>query len=289
MKWIYSLKITDFFYSDNRGKALLFRKSLYLALLVNMLLMIPNWESFYGTETIMHPYRGFNTWLSAGVNYLTSFTHEYIYLFIAIVHLTFLVIGILNYMPRLVPIAVYISTLILYNRAEFVSDGGYHLILIMLFYGIFMSDTKKHNIAAGIINNFALLAVQAQLALVYFTGGILKLAGEKWGIGEGIYYSLSYNLYSHPGIRDFFFKSDFLLYSTNFFVLAFQLLFPLVLFIKTVRMPMFFIGIVFHLSTIFINGLTGFGMFMLASYVVFLKESDVQKLRFLLTRNRVQA
>ncbi len=61
-------------------------------------------------------------------------------------------------------------------------------------------------------------------------------------------------------------------------VFAYQLLFAVVIWIKPVRKPFLLFGLLFHLSIVFIVGLADFGLFMIASYSIFLAPADARKL-----------
>jgi hypothetical protein len=152
--------------------------------------------------------------------------------------------------------------------------GGDYLLNQFLFFNCFLSasfvvNSKWQNALRICLHNFAVIALIIQVCLVYFLSSLAKLNDHGWLSGEAIirisqikHFSVYSFLEYNPGYNPVFI---FL----NYIVLAYQLLFPLLIWVKKIKKPLLILGILMHLYIALIMGLVEFGAIMILAYVLF--------------------
>ena len=117
-----------------------------------------------------------------------------------------------------------------------------------------------------ILHNFGALAVIAQVCIVYFLAALGKLSDPVWLGGNA---ALTIAGVDHFSAGNGLQWPALIYVVLNYFVIAYQLLFPVLAFFKGIRMPFLIAGIVMHLYIAFVTGLPGFAAVMLLGYVFF--------------------
>ena len=145
------------------------------------------------------------------------------------------------------------------------------MILMALFCSVVYTKAVTHYGIA--LTNAARLACLIQLAIVYFTAGVYKASGTQWLEGSALYYTAHIEHFSSPWMREFFTNNFFLSKALTWFGLAYQLLFPLFLFIKKGRWIFLALGIAFHLFIGMFMHLWDFATAMMLCYVLLIDES----------------
>jgi hypothetical protein len=110
--------------------------------------------------------------------------------------------------------------------------------------------------------------IQYQLAIIYLAGFWWKAKGVSWWNGTALYYVV------HLGeIRRFpipgSFYAAWLLHLATWLAMAFELLFPLLVWFKPFRTPMLIAGLLFHLSLEYALNIPMFQWDMLCAYPLF--------------------
>ncbi len=153
-------------------------------------------------------------------------------------------------------------------------SGGDALLNNLLFFNIFLikhpikgiSFFKTCLIAA---HNFSYVALLFQVCLVYVFSALAKWYDADWQSGEAIWIVSSAPQYSRSILVEnadrFFYPSLVLTY----FVLVYQTLFPVLVFIKSLKKWFLAIGIAMHLYIALVMGLFFFGLIMALVYVLF--------------------
>ena len=121
-----------------------------------------------------------------------------------------------------------------------------------------------------------LLLMRCQVALIYFSSGLHKLAFSAWRDGSAVYWSLSLNDFHRipwiipPSAAPFL---AILAWGT----LAFELLFPILVSIRATRTATLVAGIGLHLGLWATLELGPFSWVMLASYIAFVEPARLAK------------
>jgi hypothetical protein len=171
-----------------------------------------------------------------------------------------------------VRILTWLTGVLLFYAGVNAFNSSYLLILLLAFYCIPVNTSTK-SISGHIFNRVAILAATIQICIVYFLSGLYKLSGDMWVNGDAIYYTLEMERFSREWVKNSGITSvSFLMKGTNYLILAYQLLFPIIIWIKKWRYPVLIIGTGFHLITMFVMNLWDFGFAMLIGYIIFFRK-----------------
>ena len=149
--------------------------------------------------------------------------------------------------------------------------GGDGLFQALLFFCIFLrSNQKKENSnwsdLSIALHNFGITAIQIQICIVYFLNALAKLVDADWLEGNAVAQSLAINEFSLPVL---YHTNDALSMFLNYSVVFYQLLFPVLVWIRKIKKWYLLIGIIQHLFIAFAMGLPSFGLIMIVSYAAF--------------------
>lgn len=256
----------------------IFRKALYVYLLFTIVQQIPVMRQLYGQHSIIVPYSFPNISIEAAVNLLSQTSiAEYYYLFF-IAQALFCLLGLFNIMPRISAFVIWYCTINLNNRAYLSNTGGDLLVNILLFYLMFVSPEpkKKQGNYDTIINTFDntfILALKIQVILVYAVSAIYKLIQPEWINGSALYYILNMNEFTLPAVKQQVVHFPLLSSLCTWAVMIYQSLFPLFIFVKSLKRNLIICGIVVHLGIAIVIGLFNFSVVMICCYLLFRDES----------------
>ncbi len=170
-----------------------------------------------------------------------------------------------TFIPRLV---AWLTGMLLFYAAIPAFDGGILLMLLMSLYCcvVYTTSTNSYRIA---LTNAARIACIVQVMIVYLTASLYKLGGTHWRTGEALFYTLNIDHYSHP--IWIYIQEDWsrFTYPLTWLGLVYQVLFPILIWIKKIRRPLLFIGIAFHFFIAAVIGLWGFSVAMIICYALF--------------------
>lgn len=256
--------------------SILLRKALYLVALVLIVINLPVAEQFYGTQTFINYFHFYGNplkWLAQCLNY--SWLAPYWKFFVG-AHILFLTMGLMGIFMRITPLLIYVTHLILMYKTIDITNGGVQLLNLLLFYQLFFIEKriKKHLYWQNFMANLAFIACGLQVVFLYAIAGYSKLFGTYWISGEAFYFVSQIPEYSNPTMAQIIKNNAWLSLPISWFVLGYQLLFPLVIWLKKWKPIWLFLGVMFHLGIAFCSGIFDFGIIMLASYVAFLSEKN---------------
>ncbi len=161
------------------------------------------------------------------------------------------------------------------NNVFCTMTGGDVLFQHLLFFCIFLSNGKpKQGLVMtdldSAFHNTGVIALHIQVCLVYFLNGLAKLLDVDWANGKALSDSLAIYEFSLP----LFYESKGAFTATlNYLVIWYQLLFPVVIYIKKIKKWYLLLGVTQQLFIIFILGLPSFGLIMIAAYAIFYSPS----------------
>ncbi len=150
-------------------------------------------------------------------------------------------------------------------------SGGDYLFQHLLFFCIFLSNARSklspvHSSLDTALHNTGMIALRVQVCLVYFLAGYAKLLDADWLKGNAISDSLAVHDYSTPL---FYETSGSVGQVLNYLVILYQLLFPVLIWIKKIKNWYLLIGVLQHLFIAFAMGLPSFGFIMIIAYAIF--------------------
>lgn len=161
-------------------------------------------------------------------------------------------------------------------------DGGTTLLATLWFFYLFIDVKNLEDPANSIIKNLfnavLIFSLQYQVVVVYLQAALSKIRTDGWSSGVALYYILQVPEFTNPFFAAPFLKSDVLVVLMTFATIAFQLGFLFAMMMKRLKLWWLFSGILFHLGIALCMGLVCFGIFMIMSYILFLRNEDVQKI-----------
>ncbi|QDE71631.1 hypothetical protein BHS09_34160 [Myxococcus xanthus] len=173
----------------------------------------------------------------------------------------------------------------LFNRNPALADGGDNVFRIVIWFACFAmlegarnkdGTEKSHEPSvAGLLHNAAILAMAAQIAIVYMSAGLTKVLGPSWRDGTALYYSLTAHEYRMGGISDFIRRNSGIVLLGTYTTVFFQVLFPaLVVANKWTRRFAVACGLFFHLAIAGTMNLLTFAAQMLAVDLLLLTDGE---------------
>jgi hypothetical protein len=171
-----------------------------------------------------------------------------------------------------------------------VADQGDNIARILLAYLCFADSSACWSLDArrgsrrgpaqlrNLLHNAAVLAVGAQICLVYVLSGLFKLQGPEWRDGSAVYHPLMLPQFRPwPGLADLIAGSGWLVAAVTWGTLALQLTFPLLLLQRHLRVAAVGGALLMHAGIALVMGLPFFSLFMMAGDCVFLADDAVAR------------
>lgn len=246
----------------------LLKSAVYGILLLNTLFLLPMADEIWGPESVIMPLNYPDTILyHLFFLLMQEEISQFYYLFLGL-QITGILFWFFGKWRFLAAVIIYLTTAMLFTSAHLYTTGGHTLFKLLLFYFLFMSDAPE-SVMQRMLSNLFLLACKIQLVIVYLFAGLFKLHGTYWLNGEALYYILSLREFSHPVLQDLLLDQPILLKIGTWIGLGYQLLFPVLVWFRKTKKPLLIVGIMFHLLVAFGFGLPDFGLFMIASYAIF--------------------
>lgn len=150
--------------------------------------------------------------------------------------------------------------------------AGDYLLNQLLFFNIFFSFKPSKNPALHDIktalHNTALLGIKLQVCFAYVLAAWFKLDDKAWLDGVAVYQTFRVPEYAGPFLAALPFGVCMVL---NYATMAYQLLFPALIWFRSLKIYLLAFGILQHLVIAFGMGLFSFGLIMIICYILFLK------------------
>jgi hypothetical protein len=256
----------------------LFRASLLIFVFLYVLQFLPIAKAYFGPGNYMVPYYKSSNILLKPLNLLEGNQYSNYYLcFIYGILVSIIAFFVLPF-KRLSLIVTYILLMNLYHKTAPLQNGGFSLLTMVMFMLLFIDEEagkiknsywKTIKIA---IANFTFLAIKLQVVILYLVASYYKLQGDTWVDGTAFYYVLYNDMYTHPVFTNLFIDNTFIIKSISWFTLIFQMLFPILVWLKKIKNIMLFAGIFLHLMIAWVNGIVDFGIIMILMYTLFNSE-----------------
>jgi hypothetical protein len=270
-------KLRSHFFFDYRAKiqSIWFKRLLYVYLIIRALFWLAHFDLLFGENSIVFSnarsiglvkdlafllYSNSNVWLSL-VFLLALFVLSFASLFgkgfyfFCDLLIWFIVINIHNKLyPSLTGGDLLLNQFLVFNcvvsQSEIKTDSKFNEIKILL-------------------HNLAVLSIMFQLSLVYFLSGLAKIGDTEWLEGRAIMAVAQIRHFSLSNFLVYTSVLDPLYIFLNYLVVAYQVLFPILVWFKPIKKPLLLIGLGMHLYIGLVMGLPEFGLIMIIAYVYF--------------------
>jgi hypothetical protein len=269
----------------------LFKASILIFLFCYTLQLLSVAHMFFGPGNYMVPYYKSNNIFLKPLNLLEGKQYSAYYLFF----LFGLLGSILSYFflpfKRISLIVCYVFMMNIYHKTAPLQNGGFSLLTIMLFILLFINEESEKTknpylrTAQFSIANIGFIAMRMQVVILYMVASYYKLQGESWMDGTAFYYVLYNDLYSHPMFAATLINQTIFIKLVTWFTLLFQLLFPILIWIRKTKKMMLVLGIILHFMIAWVMGIVDFGIIMILMYILFNSESYNTRLLYLFKRN----
>ncbi len=247
----------------------IFSGLVYFWFLINAMMLWGTKEYLWGAEKIFYRHGNASDFISNFFYQLIYDSHRFNLIFG--LHLFGSAVGILdtkwNFVPRLI---AWITGFMLYYSAIQVFNSGMLLMLSMAFFASFIYTRAQHPLRI-VISNSARIAAITQLCIVYIVATIYKLSGTQWLNGEALYYALQIDQFS-SGFSKSIADQMWIFKILTYFGLLYQLLFPILIWIKKIRVYWLIPGLIFHLFIGAFMHLWDFALAMIFCYALFLPD-----------------
>jgi hypothetical protein len=180
-------------------------------------------------------------------------------------------------------IGVYILHMAFTNRNMSVMFGVDMIATFFLLYLCFADTNGRFSLDAirgkgakrqSAMSHIALRLMQLQVCIVYAYSGLEKLKGTRWWDGSALWDVLSIGNMQR---WDLSFVSHFpvLLAAGVYVVLAWEIYFPVLVWLRKFRLPMLFFGAFMHVGIFLFMNLPSFGFMMITLYLLFLTKEEI--------------
>lgn len=196
------------------------------------------------------------------------------YMWFFIVQVLFAFIGLIGLLPRISSFMVFFTTVNLQNRIYLTVTGGDVLLFLVLFYLSFVSSGKKPKNAdmyhlQNAFDRIFIFLIKMQLIIVYGISAIYKLQSPQWLDGTAVQQILLIDEYSLPVLQKAVCAAPFIFKMLTWLTLLYQIVFPVLVFVKPVKNYLLFLGLIFHLFIALGMGLLNFSLVMVCCYAIF--------------------
>jgi len=191
---------------------------------------------------------------------------------------------ILGWRTRIVSPLFAVFTWSLFERNLFILDGGDNLLYLLSFLLIFTDCGRALSMDAdryarsswkpgkirSLLHNVALAGILTQITILYATSALSKLTGHMWQDGTAIYYILRTDEFNLSPLAHFFWQSDVVVVFMTYSTMAFQVLWPFLIWSRRFKLAMALGALLLHGSIGYFMGLTWFSMVMVgAEFTIF--------------------
>lgn len=138
-----------------------------------------------------------------------------------------------------------------------------------------------------LLHNAALIAIAAQVFILYGTSGLSKVRGSMWQEGVGLYYPLQIGQYAAwPGLNEIVYTSGALVTIASYATVFVQVFFPLLLLRRGTRVVALVTVFLMHAGIAVMMALPWFSLAMLAADAIFIRNSTYRAVAAWLRRGR---
>lgn len=170
----------------------------------------------------------------------------------------------------------------LYKLRFPVTNGSDYVWLALSIYSVPLSFSGFRNASMEVISvglfNLARVLAAIQIVLIYLISAWDKLLSPVWRSGDAFLYIGRIDTTFNPALIPLT-QSEGIAFVLSWVTILFEFLFVILIWQKRTRLFILCVGIVFHLVIWFMLSLPDFALLMILSYLIFLKDTDIDFLR----------
>lgn len=252
---------------DNTAILMFFRKALYAVCFLEILFLIPDIKLLLSENHLFpklgvepFPYLGYIVGILRGNEYLWP------------IFISAFLFGIstpwIKKFEKIGAFLVWFCHINIFYSIHITETSGHQLMNVFLFFMMFVNlNTNENNLKETTINNGVIWLLRVQVLLSYFVACLYKLQSEYWMNGTAIEKVANTQLFGNEFTASL--PSSLLVFLT-YLSFGYQLLFPVLVWVKPIKKWFLLLGITMHLAISFTLGLTEFGIIMIVAYILFL-------------------
>ena len=286
------------------NKMYVFKKLLYGFLLINAFSLLPIAHELFANDGIVGA-AGWNTkypWYAQGsrafLNVLShplTATYPWVYLVFVYGQIIALIGNVLNWWPKLTSVLIYFFTVNLFLKGYLMFTGGEALVNILTFYLIFIQRSDKggrrsepkFTFLQNLLNNTFYWVILIQVCVLYLFSTLYKLIDPVWVSGEALMYIARIDGFSGGVMNALFADSPLVSVIFSYATLLKKGLFPILVWMKRIKVPFLMVGVLFHLGIAFGMGVFTFGIIMIITYCLFLEKTQIERIAKIFRINTV--
>jgi hypothetical protein len=275
----------------------LFRIFFGLVVIANLLLLRPDWLSWYGPRGWVSPEAMSQIEPGVRLNLFKLMPQSDAWVealfWVALLFAVLLTLGLLS---RASSVAVYVCLTSLHQRNLFINHGGDTFVRVAAFFLMFAPAGAAFSLDRLIRKRlgregleleprrpWAQRMIQIELALLYFAAFWWKSLGAPWVNGTALYY-VSHLAEIHRFPVPKWLGQPVLLKLGTWFTLALEFSLGALIWLKELRYPLLAIGAFFHLCLEYSLNVPIFQWDVLSAYVLFIDPKDLTRLGHWLRR-----
>lgn len=209
------------------------------------------------------------------------------YFYFHLIYITVILLQLFGIGKYIVAALLFYMFNVLYGLNVGINNGGDNMMRLVLFYLIFADSYqyfvlfKKRQDEQGLIkitnllSNLSALSIMLQLCFVYFTSALAKIHTDVWYNGEAVYYILLQERFMGTVFNKILVKHEWFILSATYFTILFELLFPVLIWIKKIRTPLIIAGLLLHAGIYLFLMLYNFQIIFMLVYGLFLSNSTL--------------
>ncbi len=267
----YYATFVRFLNSEKNERAItIFCKCLYVFLLIKIVFLVPVLSDIMQDMPLKS-----EPWIQSILFAPAKLAQFNSWLFLGL-FICFIALGFFIKTNHYITILIFWFSFSLSRLIQPIMNGSDLVLNLFLFLSIFFNvvsiSQKEIRLA---ISNFAVLFCRIQLALIYFLSGYDKLLSAAWRSGDAIYSIQHLDFFVNERFSSTFSQQASLYFA--WLIISFELLFPILIWIRKIRLPFLIVGVVFHIGIIIFLNLPDFGIIMILSYLIFYPFKDSKK------------
>ncbi|MBI1267012.1 MAG: hypothetical protein GC193_06215 [Cryomorphaceae bacterium] len=252
-----------------------FQKVIYAWMMLHALYLWPMHEILWGHSSWQMPTvvdAGFVANMVFWLNYHPE--HGVMVWWVYVVSVAVSLSGFLGIVPR---VLVFVCGQLMLYSANYVFNSGFYLMQFFGFFLIAASPNARHWFRIS-LTNLGFWACRLQFVLVYAEAAFFKWRGTTWLNGSAMFYAAHLDHFVRKPVADLLMENRVLSMVLTYSALAYQTVFPILVWFKKLRLPLLLVGIGFHGFIAIGMTLPEFGLAMIAGYTLFIKEDMALKI-----------
>ncbi|HVI46462.1 MAG TPA: HTTM domain-containing protein [Chitinophaga sp.] len=191
-------------------------------------------------------------------------------------------------------IGKYITAIFLYAVFEIIQrlnanilNGGDNYLKFIILYMVFCNSYQYFSLtkirqrnpfwsfASNLITNISIFNLKLHLCLIYFISGLAKAHSDVWYNGIANYYILQVERFQGTSINKILARNGFFVTISTYFTLVWELFFPILVWIKKLRIPLLLMGILLHIMIYIFLMIYDFEIIFIVVYGIFFTDEEL--------------